>query len=96
MERVNLMLAREDSEFLDQLTEEIQSTTGAKVSRSEIVRAGIAGMREIHKLAPKSLQYMELGRCRSGADLTATAVLAIRMGMATDGHTHVATNGDSR
>ena len=52
LRRVNLILSRADSDFLVQLGREIDARTGAKVSRSEIVRASIAGMRELHRLAP--------------------------------------------
>ena len=52
MKRVNLILSREDSIFLDKLAREIDDRVGARVSRSEIVRASIAGMRELHRLAP--------------------------------------------
>jgi hypothetical protein len=39
LERVNLMLSREESEWLDQLAAEILAATGSKVSHSQIVRA---------------------------------------------------------
>jgi hypothetical protein len=49
--RYNLVLADAESDWLDQFAEEIHTATGAKVSRSEIVRAAIAGMRELNRLA---------------------------------------------
>jgi hypothetical protein len=95
LERVNVMLAREDSEFLDQLSEEITAKTGAKVSRSEIVRAGIAGIRELHRLAPECpSRFVPLASCRSGADLVIWMVLAIRWACPSDGTTHLPGNTD--
>jgi hypothetical protein len=98
LERVNVMLAREDSEFLDQLSEEIRATTGAHVSRSEIVRAGIAGMRELHRLAPDcSSRFVPLASSRSGADLVIWMVLAIRWACQSSGTTHLpGNNGQER
>jgi hypothetical protein len=78
LERVNVMLSRQDSSFLDQLSEEITAKTGAKVSRSEIVRAGIAGMRELHRLAPVCSRFVPLTSCRSGADLAILIIVALR------------------
>lgn len=79
LERVNLMLEREESEWLDKLAQSIKDQTGAKVSRSEIVRAAIAGLRELHRLAPESQSRLfPLDRCRSGSDLAMLAVIASR------------------
>jgi len=79
LERYNVLLERHESEWLDQLVEEIQTRTGAKVSRSEIVRAGIAGMRELHRLAPECpSRFAPLASCRRGSDLVVMIVLALR------------------
>lgn len=77
--RANIMLADEDSAFLDRLSDEIREHTGAKVSRSEIVRAAIAGIRELHRLAPECPRFSPLTVARSGADLAIFSVLAIRL-----------------
>jgi hypothetical protein len=69
--RVNLMLTRQDSAWLDQLANEIRSTTGAKVSRSEIVRAALSMLRELDRLAP-------LCSCKSGDNLAAMGIVAAR------------------
>lgn len=77
--RANIMLADEDSAWLDQLAEEIHTSTGAKVSRSEIVRAAIAGMRELERCAPGCpARFAPLTCARSGADLAVHIVLAVR------------------
>jgi hypothetical protein len=95
LERVNVMLSRQDSSFLDQLSEEIHTSTGARISRSEIVRAGIAGMRELHRLAPECRsRFMPLTSCQRGADLVVWMVLAIRWACQSDGTTHLAGNMD--
>jgi hypothetical protein len=79
LERFNLLLIREESEWLDQLAAEILAATGAKVSRSEIVRAAIATLRELHRAAPAGpARLMPLGRCESGAALAQVGVLAVR------------------
>ena len=71
LERFNLMIARNDSQWLDRLTREIHDRTGAKVSRSEIVRAAIGGLRELHRLEP-------LSGCMSRSIIAAVHLLAIR------------------
>jgi hypothetical protein len=71
LRRVNLILSREDSVFLDKLTREIDDRVGARVSRSEIVRASIAGIRELHRLAP-------LANCKDETALAVQMLLAIR------------------
>ena len=79
LRRVNLILSRADSDFLVQLGREIDKRTGAKVSRSEIVRASIAGMRELHRLAPLcSARFSPLAKCKSETDLAVMLLLAIR------------------
>jgi len=74
MRRFNLILSREDSLFIDRLAREIDDRVGARVSRSEIVRASIAGARELHRLAP-------LAACKSETDLAVQMLLAIRAGI---------------
>jgi hypothetical protein len=71
LRRVNLILSREDSVFLDKLAREIDDRVGARVSRSEIVRASVAGMRELHRLSP-------VAACKSETDLAVQMLLAIR------------------
>lgn len=81
LERFNIVLEPSDSEFLDRLVQEIRAVAGAKVSRSEIVRAAIAGLHELHRLTPEGgpSWLPPLNRCRSGSDLAVVAVLAARV-----------------
>jgi len=77
--RVNLILSREDSVFLDKLAREIDDRVGARVSRSEIVRASIAGMRELHRLAPLCpSRFSPLATCKNEMALGVQMLLAIR------------------
>ena len=77
--RYNLLLSDEDSVFLDRLSEELHATTGSKISRSEIVRAAIAGLRELHRLAPDCpSRFPGLTAARSGEDLAMLSVVAAR------------------
>jgi len=79
LERFNVVLSLKDAAWLDQLGEEILATNGAKVSRSEIIRAAVAMMRELHKEAPRCpARLLPLGQCRSGSDLTLLGVIAVR------------------
>lgn len=75
LERVQLMLSRELSEWLDRLSVEIREKTGAAVSRSEITRAALATLREVHRLG---VDGWDLAGCRSGADLTVAGVATVR------------------
>ena len=78
LERVNIMLAREESEWLDSLVADIKANGGC-VSRSEIVRAAIAGLTELAKRAPECpSRFIALGKCRTGADLVVMSVIAAR------------------
>jgi len=74
--RYNVLFTDSESAWLDQLAEEIHAATGAKISRSEIVRAAIAGLRELHRLDPATVP--KLNQCKSGAELAAVAYLAAR------------------
>jgi hypothetical protein len=79
LERVNLVVGRSESEWLDQLAVEIRAETGAKVSRSEIVRAAVATLRELHKSAPSCpARLIPLARCTSGLELMVAGISAIR------------------
>jgi hypothetical protein len=78
LERVNLMLAQGESEWLDSLGRQILEKTGVKVSRSEMVRAGIRTIRELHRLAP-------LDGYSSGELLAAAGVMAVRTGVMVGG-----------
>ena len=80
MERFNIVLPLEDSEWLDRFAWEIRQQNGAKVSRSEIVRAAIAGLRELHRRAPeRPSKFAPLTQARSGSDLEMIAILAARV-----------------
>jgi len=79
MRRVDLILSREDSVFLDKLARDIDDRVGARVSRSEIVRASIAGMRELHRLAPLCpARFSPLAACKNETALAVMMILAIR------------------
>jgi hypothetical protein len=73
------MLSRANEDFLVQLGREIDARTGAKVSRSEVIRAALAGMKELHRLAPLYPdRFSPLAAGKSEADLVVMMVLAIR------------------
>ena len=79
LQRTNLMLTKGESEWLDAFAAEILATGGAKVSRSEIVRAALVGLRELHKSRagifadmglvkqPSHLEFMTLVAARAAA-----------------------------
>jgi hypothetical protein len=78
--RYNLLLADAESAWLDQLADEIRQANGAKVSRSEIVRAAIAGLRELYRLAPeRPSKFVALTHARTGSDLALMTILAARL-----------------
>ena len=79
LERFNVVLSLQESEWLNQLSAEIQAQTGAQVSRSEIIRAALAGLRELHRRAPLCTRLVPLHTCTKGSDLTALAVLSARL-----------------
>jgi len=78
--RYNVLFTDSESAWLDQLAEEIHAATGAKISRSEIVRAAIAGLRELHTLVPTGgpSWFPPLTTAKTGGDLTMLAALAAR------------------
>jgi len=78
LERFNLVLALGEIAWMDQLAAEIRAASGAKISRSEIVRAALDGLRELHRMAPLC-PHLALHTARSGSDLTVLAVLSARM-----------------
>ena len=79
LERVNLMLTRDDSTWLDMLANEIRTNMGAKISRSEIVRAALTTMGELHRLAPMFPdRLMPLHSCKSRGELALMGILAVR------------------
>jgi hypothetical protein len=80
LERVNIMLSREDRRFLDQFAAEIRQQSGGSVSNSEIVRAGLAAMRELHRIGADS-RYGPVTAARKGLDLRVLAVMAVRRGV---------------
>jgi hypothetical protein len=92
LERFNVVLSLDDIALLDSLAAEILAETGAKVSRSEIIRASLAATRELHQIAPSCpARFVPLAQCRSGSELAMLGVLAVRwatsipQGRATDG-----------
>jgi len=80
MERFNIVLPLDDSEWLDRIAWEIREKNGVKISRSEIVRAAIAGIRELNLQASKRpSKFVPLANARSGSDLRVLAILAARL-----------------
>jgi hypothetical protein len=79
LERFNTVLSLDDIAWLDQLAAEIQASNGTKLSRSEIIRAAIATLRELHKWAPRCpTKLLPLAQCKGGADLVMAGVIAMR------------------
>jgi hypothetical protein len=79
LERFNVVLSLEDIAWLDQLAGEIYASNGARLSRSEIIRAAIATLKELHKWAPRCPgKLLPLAECKSGADLVMAGVIAMR------------------
>jgi hypothetical protein len=70
-ERVNIMLAPADRQFLQELSQQILEQSGAQVSGSELLRAGLAVLKELHR-------FDSLARCASGAAITAMGVMTVR------------------
>ena len=80
LQRFNIVLGTEDISWLDQLAAEILASSGGKVSRSEIIRAAVATLRELHRCVPQSVPgLIPLADCKSGADLMMAGVLAVRL-----------------
>lgn len=77
LERVNLMIGRDESAWLDQLVGEI-ARRGGKVSRSEIVRAALAMLRELHDLGDAVPFGISLGAAKRGSDLIVMGTIAVR------------------
>jgi len=76
-ERFNVVLSIEDIAFLDQLAAEM-AATGAKVSRSEIIRAAVAMLRDLHNAAPRCpARFHPLQQCRSGSELVIMGSVAV-------------------
>ncbi len=69
LERVHLMLSPELSKGLDELAVEIRGRTGASVSRSEITRAALSTLRELHRLGAVGC-FGSLADCKSSSELT--------------------------
>jgi hypothetical protein len=80
LERVNLMLSQEENAWLNQLSDEIKQQTGANVSRSEIVRAGLAAIRDLHSIGAAS-RLGALTAAKNGSELRVVAVMAVRCGV---------------
>jgi hypothetical protein len=79
LERFNIVLSLDDSAWLDQFAAEMLAGTGAKVSRSEIIRAALTTLRELHQSAPDCpARFLPLAQCRSSSDLALMGVLAVR------------------
>ena len=78
MERFNVVLSLDEVTWLDQLAQEIAANNGAKVSRSEIIRAAVAILRELHNAAPRCpARFRRLAQCRSGSELVIMGSIAV-------------------
>jgi hypothetical protein len=77
LERVNLMLAPGDRAWMERLSAEIAESTGAKVSASEIVRAGVATLKAIHRMGGAA-PCGNLAECRDAEALEFVGVLMVR------------------
>jgi len=77
-------LRKDQSDWLDEMANEIRVASGSKVSRSEIVRAALATLREIHKLAQTWGRLAPLTVCKSGSDLEMVGVVCARLAATVD------------
>lgn len=75
--RVNLMLSREDSDWLDQFAAEVRHKSGARLSRSEIVRAAVATLRELQALGRRG-EAPPIEQVRNGVQLAGMSMLTLR------------------
>ncbi len=75
--RVNLMVSSQDSNWLDEFAHGVRRVTGGRVSRSQIVRAALAGLRELDRIAASG-GALPLKEARNGAELVALTILTIR------------------
>lgn len=79
LERVNLVLKRDDSRWLDELVRAIRERTGSRVSRSQIARAGLAALQELDRISLADPGVLiPLRTCKSGDQLAAVGILAVR------------------
>ncbi len=76
--RVNIMLRPEDDQFLDRLSDEIYKANGCRVSRSEIIAAGITAVREIHRFQGRSAAFLPFSIAKNGSVLSMLVVVGIR------------------
>ena len=72
LERVNVTLSPTDRVWLDQISKEVRVGGGA-ISRSEVTRAALAILRELHTLTPEMLR-----KCQSGSDLEVVGIAVVR------------------
>jgi hypothetical protein len=80
LERFNVVLSLDDIAWLDQLAAEILASNGGKVSRSEILRAAVATLGELHRRAPcRPDRLVPLAQCKSGSELAQAGVIAVRL-----------------
>jgi hypothetical protein len=80
LERFNVVLSLDDIAWLDHLAAEIQAGNGGKVSRSEIIRAAVATLKELHRCVPQCAPgLVPLADCKRGAELMMAGILAVRL-----------------
>jgi hypothetical protein len=77
LERVQLVISREQSDWLNELSGEIKQRTGAHVTRSEITRAAISTLREMHRLGIAGY-FDSLADCTSCSELTVAGLVTVR------------------
>jgi hypothetical protein len=77
LERVQLVISMDQSEWLNELASEIKQRTGAHVTRSEITRAAISALREMHRLGIAGC-FDSLADCTSCSELTVAGVVTVR------------------
>jgi len=72
------MIRPDEDQFLDQLSDQIFATNANRISRSEIVSAGIDALRELHRLQGQSASFLPFTMAKSGSDLSMLVVVGIR------------------
>ena len=79
LSRFNVILADSDSRWLDELSTSIEQRHGKRVTRSQILRAGLVMLKELEKLSSMLPdRFCSLTVARSERELAAIGVLALR------------------
>ena len=75
--RLNFMLPVRDSQWLDDVVY-VFAERGVRISRSEILRAAIAALREVQDLSTRIPTVFSMDSARDGTQLATLAFLAVR------------------